>query len=269
MRPLLHRILADAVLAAGVRVSLGVTVESLEQGAEGADVRFSDGAEGRYDLVVGADGLYSQLRDLLFPGAPKPRFTGQGCWRVVAPRPERVDCPEIYMGRLKAGVTPCSPSQMYMFLLDNVPDNPRYDPAEHLETLRGKLEGFGGTLAEVRAGLGPDSSIVYRPLEALLMPLPWHRGRVVLIGDAVHATTPHLASGAGLAVEDAIVLAEELERAPDIEAGLTAFGERRFERARLVVENSVRIGEMEQAGADPQETSRFTGQAMAAMAAPI
>ena len=269
MRPRLHSILSDHVRASGTEVRLGVTVESFEQDDGGVDVRFSDGEAGRFDLMIGADGCYSKLRSALFPDAPKPKFTGQGCWRVTARRPERVNCPEIYMGRLKAGVTPCSADEMYLFLLDNVPDNPFFDPADHVETLRGKLASFGGTIAEVRDGLGPDSTVIYRPLEALLLPLPWHEGRVVLIGDAVHATTPHLASGAGMAVEDGIVLSEELERAETIEAGLTAFEQRRFDRCRMVVENSVRIGELEQQGADPQETSRFTGQAMGALAGPM
>jgi 2-polyprenyl-6-methoxyphenol hydroxylase-like FAD-dependent oxidoreductase len=85
----------------------------------------------------------------------------------------------------------------------------------------------------------------YRQLEVLLVPAPWHRGRVVLIGDAAHATTPHLASGAGMAIEDGIVLAEEIGARGTLDEALARFMARRFERCRLVIENSVELGRLE------------------------
>ncbi len=94
----------------------------------------------------------------------------------------------------------------------------------------------GGYVEQVREGLGPHSLVNYRPLEWQLLADPWFKGRAVLIGDAAHATAPLMASGAGVAVEDEAVLAEELERTDDVEAALTAFMARRMERARLVVE---------------------------------
>jgi 2-polyprenyl-6-methoxyphenol hydroxylase-like FAD-dependent oxidoreductase len=104
--------------------------------------------------------------------------------------------------------------------------------------------------------------INYRPLEWMLLPRPWHRGRIVLIGDAAHATTPHMASGAGLAAEDGLVLGEEIARTDDVGQALDAFGERRFERARLVVENSVRVGEIEMAGGNQMDAARMLGDTM-------
>lgn len=78
LRPVLHKILADATRASGIAVELGVTVATLTQDAEGVDVILSNGHSGRYDLVIGGDGLRSTIRDLIFPDAPKPHFTGQG-----------------------------------------------------------------------------------------------------------------------------------------------------------------------------------------------
>ena len=95
-----------------------------------------------------------------------------------------------------------------------------------------------------------------------LLQQPWHRGRIVIIGDAAHATTPHMASGAGLAAEDGLVLAEELAKTSDLDAALAAFSERRFERARLVVENSVRIGEIEMSGGNQMDANRMLGDTM-------
>jgi 2-polyprenyl-6-methoxyphenol hydroxylase-like FAD-dependent oxidoreductase len=77
-------------------------------------------------------------------------------------------------------------------------------------------------MQQVREQLNERSQVVYRPLESLLVPAPWYRGRVVLIGDTVHATTPHMASGACIGIEDAIVLAEEIGRADSVAAALAA-----------------------------------------------
>jgi 2-polyprenyl-6-methoxyphenol hydroxylase-like FAD-dependent oxidoreductase len=91
----------------------------------------------------------------------------------------------------------------------------------------------------------------------------------VLLGDAVHATTPHLASGAGMAVESAIVLVEELARTDDAEAALAAYEARRYERCRDIVESSVAIGEAQLAGAAPDQIGGMIGGALHRLAAPF
>jgi len=265
----LHDILATKVREAGVSVRLGLKLEGFVQDADGVDVDFSDGSTQRYDLVVGADGIQSTLRSRLFPDAPGPRFTGQGCWRVVAPRPERVDRAEMYFGGpVKIGLNPISQDQMYMFILEHVPENPRFSDEQLVSRVRSLMEPFGGSVPAVRESITDPAQVNYRPLEWLLLPDPWYKGRVVLIGDAAHATTPHMASGAGLAAEDGLTLAEEIARHDDVAAALRAFMDRRFERARLVVENSVRIGEIEMAGGDSAQATRMLGSTMAQLQAP-
>jgi len=269
LRPVLHDILSSKVREAGVAVHLGIKVAALDQDAEGVDVIFSDGRSGRYDLVVGADGIYSQIRGMIFPDAPAPRFTGQGCWRVVADRPAEVDRTEMYFGGpVKLGVNPISRDRMYMFILEHVPSNPRFADDELVPHVRALMAPFGGAVPAVRASITQSDQVNYRPLEWLLLPDPWYKGRVVLIGDAAHATTPHMASGAGLAAEDGLVLAEEVARHDRLADALRAFMERRFERARLVVENSVRIGEMEMAGDTTSQGPAMLGATMARLQAP-
>ena len=249
MRPVLHDILSTKVRAVGVDVRLGVTVATLDQDESGVDVVLSDGTTARYDLVVGADGIFSAMRAMIFPDAPKPKFTDQGCWRIVAPRPAEIDRAEIYFGGpLKIGMSPISPDKMYVFLLEHVPGNPWFAPETHVEHLRELMAPFGGHIPAIRDGLGDHSQTNYRPLEWLLLPDPWYKGRVLLIGDAAHATTPHMASGAGLAVEDGLVLADELSKTDDVAAALRGFMDRRFDRAKLVVESSVKSGELELSG---------------------
>src|SRR5262249_60489734 len=97
-----------------------------------------------------------------------------------------------------------------IFIVQNVPWRPRWDDAELPQMMRGLLAEFGGALGRAREEVRTPGQIICRPITSLILPPPWHRGRIVVIGDAAHATTPHLASGARLAVEDAIVLARLL-----------------------------------------------------------
>ncbi len=197
MRPVLHQIMAARMEKLGARVRTKLTVTALHDDGTGVDVTFSDGTHGRYDLVIGADGLYSQTRAMIFPNAPKPKFTGQACWRAQLPLPKDWEGGRMYFGPIKVGFTPCAHGEMYMFLLENVTENTHRAPETLLPRLRELLGPFGGPVAEIRESLTADTKIVYRPLESILLEETWVKGRVILIGDAVHATTPHLASGAG------------------------------------------------------------------------
>ncbi|RDU98825.1 FAD-dependent oxidoreductase [Trinickia dinghuensis] len=271
MRPVLADILAKATRAAGVRVRLGCTFSGIEQRDDQVHVAFTDGMRGRYDLAIGADGLYSKVREAVFPGAPKPRYTGQGVWRAVVPRPADIVCATMWLGqKVKAGVNPVSQEEMYLFVTEDRPTNEHIDPAVWPQMLSDLLEPFGVPLLQsIRAQFGPQSQCNYRPLESLLLPQPWFNSRVVLIGDAVHATTPHMAAGAGIGIEDAIVLAEELGRNPTVEGALQAFQARRWERCRMVVENSGRLGDIEIAGGDKAEHQRIMHETHMRLAQPI
>lgn len=270
MRPVLARILAEATRRLGTRVRLGCHATAIDQQDTAVDVSFSDGTHASYDLVVAADGARSSLRDELFPAAPKPFYTGQGVWRAVVPRPKEVQRPALFMGaRVKAGVNPVSGNSMYLFLTEDRPTNIHVNDDELLPQLRALLEEFTAAVpAGVRSALSSESHIVFRPLEAMLLPEPWYQGRVVLIGDAVHASTPHLAAGAGMGVEDAIVLAQELTSAPSLGAALAGFQRRRWPRCRLVVENSVRLGAIEQTGGSKEEHANLMRASLMAIAAP-
>jgi 2-polyprenyl-6-methoxyphenol hydroxylase-like FAD-dependent oxidoreductase len=271
MRPVLARILADATRAAGTNVRLGCTFTSIEQIDAGVDVSFTDGSQARYDLVIGADGLYSKVREAIFPDAPKPEYSGQGVWRAVLPRLPEVNGTMMWMGpKIKPGLNPVSKDEMYLFVTEDRVNNDFIDPAEFLPRLKALLAPFPAPLLQqVREQLSDDSQIIYRPLESLLMPSPWYRRRVVLIGDTVHATTPHMASGACIGIEDAIVLAEEVANAGSVDQALDRYLARRWERCRMVVQNSGRLGEIEIAGGDKEEHARIMRETLMALAQPI
>jgi len=270
MRPVLARILAEATRRLGTHVRLGCHATSIDQQQDSVEVSFNDGTRASYDLVVAADGVRSRTRDDFFPAAPKPFYTGQGVWRAVVPRPREVQRPCLYMGaRVKAGVNPVSHSSMYLFLTEDRPTNTHVKDDELLPQLRALLDEFTAAVPlHVRSALTSESDIVFRPLDALLVPEPWYQGRVVLIGDAAHSSTPHLAAGAGMGVEDAIVLAQELQSAASLGQALANFQRRRWPRCRLVVENSVRLGEIEQTGGSKEEHANIMRASMMAMAAP-
>jgi 2-polyprenyl-6-methoxyphenol hydroxylase-like FAD-dependent oxidoreductase len=271
MRPVLAKILAEATRASGANVRLGCTFSAIRQDRDGVDVSFTTGASGRYDLVIGADGLYSKVRETVFPDAPRPRYTGQGVWRAVLPRPPEVERAAMWLGKnIKAGISPVSAAQMYLYVTEDRADNVLIAPAEFLSRLKALLAPFQApVLQAVRDALEPSSQVIYRPLEGLLQRGPWNKGRVVLIGDTIHATTPHLASGACIGIEDALVLADELEKTEDVEKALAAFRERRWERCRMVVENSGRLGEIEISGGDKNEHSQIMRESLIALAKPI
>lgn len=271
LRPDLHRIMSARVRELAVKVRLGLTVDALGSDTSGVDVRFSDGTNDRYDLAIGADGIYSKVREMLFPDAVKPRFTGQSSWRILCDRPAGFDRGEIYLGhRNLAGLTACSPDKCYVFMLNIDPDRTWIEPENWPATVRELLADFGGNMGAIRECVTGDTPVVYRPLETALQPPPWHKGRVLLIGDAAHATTPHLASGAGIAVEDSLVLREELAACDgDIEAGFAAFTNRRFERCKLVVESSVAIGDAQIGHAPPDRIGMMMGKALHALFAEI
>lgn len=270
MRPVLHKILSEKTLALGTNVRLGLTVEAIHSGSDGVRVRLSNGSEERYDMLVGADGVNSRVRALLFPAAPKPQYTGQCVWRIVAPRPASITRRHFFLGGPgKVGITPVSNEQMYMFYLETTEKRMPMPDILLARELRRLLNGYGGILAELRESLSVDSQVVLRPLEGFLLPRPWQQGNAILIGDAAHPTTPQLASGAGLAVEDALVLGEEVARHDTVEQAFATFMERRYDRCRLVVENSLEIGRREQARAPAEAQTGIVEQSLQLLAQPI
>lgn len=272
-RPRLHKILQDAVLESGAEVESGKTIASLVQATDHVDVEFSDGTSGGYDIVIGADGINSLVRSLVFGPELRAEYIGQVCWRYNIPRPPEVNRLQMFAGsRGKAGFVPLADDLMYTLLIEKPPEGaPIKLPREGLAaTYRERLVEYGGPMAEVRDRyIIDDAAVVYRPVEALIVPAPWHRGRVLLIGDAAHATSPHVGQGAAQAIEDAVVLGEEVESGGPVHEVLERFMGRRFDRCKLVVEGSLQISKWEQEGAPDADFDGVTARVGMAVAAPL
>jgi 2-polyprenyl-6-methoxyphenol hydroxylase-like FAD-dependent oxidoreductase len=110
-----------------------------------------------------------------------------------------------------------------------------FERKDYPNLLRERLAQYGSYGAEVRASLDASSDIVYSPIEPMLLPWPWFRGRVVIGGDAAHVFPPHLTQGAAMAAEDAYVLVNEMltEDVP-IEARLMLYSRKRYARCAFV-----------------------------------
>ena len=268
-RPALHKILGDRTIASGAKVLLGVTATELKDDGDGVDVTLSNGERARFDLVIGADGVYSQTRAMLFPDVGGPQFTGQAVWRYNLPRPADLDALHVYNGPTGVGLVPVSEALMYIYVTTPEPDNPRY-PREGLAALmRSKMAGCAPYIRELSELVTDDDGVVYRPLEGMLVEGDWHRGPIALLGDAVHATTPHLGQGAGMAIEDSLVLAEELARHDTVESALTAYRNRRFDRCAYIVRSSLAICMGQLGKAPPVDNARATHEMFEVVAQPI
>jgi 2-polyprenyl-6-methoxyphenol hydroxylase-like FAD-dependent oxidoreductase len=159
---------------------------------------------------------------------------------------------------------------MFLFLNQTLPTKTRYEGEDLKIVLREQLNEYGGLIARVRDQISDASDINYRPMDWIWVPAPWHDGRVVLIGDAVHSTTPHLATGAGIAIEDAVVLAEELGKGERLSQAITQFMERRYERCEMVVQTALQLSRMEQDPKVPDhELLALSDKAFSALTAPI
>ena len=251
----LHRIMTKHAEELGATIRMGLTVASFSDDDVGVHVQFSDGTKASYDLLVGADGIRSQIRRTLFPAFAEPVYTGLGCWRITLPRPRELDHQAMYFSiGTKAGLIPLSESLMYLLLVTPEPGNPWFERAEFPRLLRERLTDYSA-LADLTAQIHDDSYIVYTPIEEVELPPPWHTGRAVVIGDAAHASGPHLAQGATMAIEDAVVLAELLHKLGPTEAALTAFMDRRYDRCHFVQTTAHAIGELGSLS-DPDAVSR-------------
>ena len=245
-RPILQKVLLDGARAAEVKMTWGIKATGLDDDGDAVAVKFSDGTAGRYDLVIGADGLYSPTRSWLFGDTYAPRYVGEGVWRYNFPKPPDFVWSSLYIGsNSKVGLVPLSDTIMYMLLVTAEPGNPRM-PCDQLAALmRDRLAEYGGIVAEMREQITDPAAVVYKPLETLMITEPWHKGRVILIGDAAHAMCPHINQGAAVAVEDAVLLAELLGGDASLNRVLDEFMERRLARATYVQRSSGQIAEWE------------------------
>lgn len=228
-----HRGDLQAVLANRVdELRLGANVTAVERVADGAIVRTEDGDEERSDLVVGADGLNSIVRRAVADSSA--RYAGYTAWRGVSPvsvEPGRLT--ESWGRGGRFGLVDIGRGRTYWFATKNAPEAEADEPGERKGELERLFSGWHEPIAKVIETA--DGAAILRNDVYYLEPLPrWSAGRVALLGDAAHATTPGVGQGAAQAIEDAVALAESLNQAADVETALMEYEKTRRRRTELV-----------------------------------
>jgi 2-polyprenyl-6-methoxyphenol hydroxylase-like FAD-dependent oxidoreductase len=228
----LHRAELHAVLlegAADVPIRMGVAVRALRERNGSVAVEFDDESTGEYDLVVGADGIHSTVRRLAFGQDAPARPVGQLGWRFVTGCSAEITTWSVMLGHRIAFLTlPIGKGRAYCYC--DVAVNSGQDADEDpVRLFSGFAQPVPGLLDPVARG-----EIVHRSTIEEVALDEWTQGRIVLIGDAAHATSPNMAQGAAMALEDALVLAESLRRLDTIPAALRAFEAQRRPRTDWV-----------------------------------
>ncbi|NDZ70730.1 FAD-dependent oxidoreductase [Streptomyces sp. SID10362] len=263
-RPRLQRILIDAVRASGASVRLGTTAEILDNDADGVTVRLGDGTEARYDLVIAADGVGSATRAAIgITDRPEP--TGMAIWRIAAPRPAALTRTDLAYGgpAYIAGYCPTSETTLYAYVVEANRDRASIPPESYADEMRRLASAYGGFWPEITAHITDPAEVNYTWFDRMLVEGAWHRGRVVLVGDAAHCCPPTLAQGAALSLEDAWVLSRMLTGSDAWDDALfQAYYERRVARVRPVVEASVQIGQWQLDGVRDADVPGLMGRTM-------
>jgi len=246
----LHRVLRERAVEAGVRFEYGMRLVGADQGADSVTARFEDGSSATADILIGADGVRSTVRTLIDPQAPGADYTGMLAFQGYVEAGSDLDpAPGImtfafgrrayYLywkmadGRITWGAN--LPSKSYMSLTEA-----RAIPAEQwLRTLR---ETYAGdTPGELLAGRTTAESLDVTGAIHIMPPVPhWYRGRMVLLGDAVHAPSNSTGQGASLAIESAIQLARCLRDLPDAASAFAAYEGLRRERVERITKRGAR-----------------------------
>jgi 2-polyprenyl-6-methoxyphenol hydroxylase-like FAD-dependent oxidoreductase len=271
-RPTLIRIMTEVAEGLGVSIIPRATFTEIDRGSDQVTVTLTTGQSRTYDILLGADGIASETRRVLFPHAPKPSYSGQWSIRWMAPGPP-IEPESWYtstVGRMGFYSLPEGPDGLvYCPSVFNIAENKRMTDEDIYGLFSSLLNSMTApAIVELRNRLRTDSILIGRPFNWIMLPEPWYTGRVLLIGDAAHATTAHLGMGGGMAIEDAVVLAQCIKSAESISDAFEAFMARRFERVALVVNTSVSLSHLEQQNAPPSETMALIGKARAAIAGP-
>lgn len=245
-RKILHDILFEEAQKVGLKYRMGVTVESIDNQPNVAHVAFTDGTKGSYDVVIAADGVNSKVRKLIF-GEFKLSYVGLSVWRYAFKRPANLDTGYIFFNKKhKMGVIPMTADTCYVFVNSAEGDNPLIPENQLVEKLKTYMSAYPVPLVQELIPQVTDAKLVnYRVLETLKMPAPWYKNSVVVLGDAAHTTIPQLGSGAALAIEDAVVLVEELQKEGELTDVFERYMKRRYERCKMVVDVSETLGAWE------------------------
>lgn len=244
-----HRSDLQYALSAAVgpnTLTLGKTCSGVEQDDSGVQVHFSDGSTMRGSALIGADGIHSLIRELLF-GAEKPRYAGYTAWRGVTTPPlaAKIRVGEYWGRGVRFGLVPLTQGRYYWFATRNAREGePEHQEGRKHEVLSLFHDWYPSIPAIIEAT--PVSAILRNDIYDRPPLRHWTRGRITLLGDAAHPMTPNLGQGACQALEDALVLAYCLVQTDNTSVALQLYQALRIPRTTRIVNRSWSLGRISQ-----------------------
>ncbi|WP_323704033.1 FAD-dependent monooxygenase [Mammaliicoccus sp. Dog046] len=253
-RNVLHEILKTYVPSE--RIHLNHKVTEFKPTGDGVRLCFDNGEVEEFELVIAADGLHSNIRTQIYPKS-LPKYAGYTCFRGVVNAKLDIDGKEAleYWGHKgRFGIVPLKENQYYWFCTMNAKENDlQFKSFEkpHLQAYFNQFPNEVRQILDAQDEVGILQHDIYdiAPLKSFVS------GRVVLLGDAAHATTPNMGQGAGQAIEDAVTLAN-LIKDRDIEAALKRYDKLRVKHTKKVILKSRKIGKVGQATSTMKIKSR-------------
>ncbi|ARS37316.1 FAD-dependent monooxygenase [Pontibacter actiniarum] len=229
-------------------LELGKRSAGMQPQGEKVQVAFTDGTQATADLLIAADGINSGIRQQLLPQST-PRYAGYTCWRGVVKNPgvniNKMISAETWAPQGRVGLAPLLGNKVYWYACVNAPQN----DARMQRMAPGDLaRHFAGLPAAVPAILGatPPEQLIWNDIADLKPLRRFAYGRVLLLGDAAHATTPNMGQGACQAIEDAVVLGQCLQQEKNLGLALARYEQRRLARTAKVIRLSRLLGAVSQ-----------------------
>ena len=240
----LHKVLLAQIDPACIHT--GKRAIRIDQQPNGVLIHFDDGASHQTDYLLVADGIHSPIRQQLLPGSA-PRYAGYTCCRAVVHQPgnDLHEATETWGTQGRVGIVPLAHDQVYWFACLNAPAHNRQLYQFTARDLATHFRDYHDPIPELLAQT-PDDALLWNDIIDLKPLSRYAFGRTVLLGDAAHATTPNMGQGACQAIEDAVVLADELRKYASPEAAFMAFERRRLPRTHYITNSSWRIGQLAQ-----------------------
>ena len=223
-RSTLQQVLTDKLKILGVDITLNTSVERYNLD--------------NYDLVIGADGINSTLRKMFWPDITTT-YAGFEVWRSTHKRPkDLVDKITMFGVGKRLGIMPISQEELYIWAVLPVAEKRYYEKNIWPTVMWEKFVEFAGPARPLLDELMHGAEVYYTPAEEVVMPTPWHKDNIILIGDAAHASTPFSGQGGAMAVHDAVLLGEMI----DAKLDLATFADRRYPMCKYVQDTSRAVG---------------------------
>lgn len=249
----MHRGKLQAVLLRHVEegsVVVGKRLKSLTDTEGVVQLQFEDGTTDECDIVIGADGVKSVVRQALFGDIPL-RYSGQTCWRGIAPvhLKDTKNSLELWgtQAGLRASYSQVNENEVYWYITLKERPNITQKASQIKSYLMKLVAEFDSEIQDL-VSKTPENAILHNDLYDFKPISTWYKGNCVLIGDAAHATTPNLGQGACQAIEDAYALAQCLAKYADKYQAFEAFQRVRIKKAKFVVNTSWQVGQISNIG---------------------